>query len=180
MGGERQPPTPSQTVGPYFGIALTPAGAHELVGDGHLGTIFVTGTVRDGAGTPVHDGVVELWQADEDGEYSTMDTGFTGFGRCHTTDEGRFQFRTVKPGPIAEPGGTQAPHLNLSVYGTGLLKPVRTRMYFADEGSANAVDPVLSKVDPDRRHLLIGTVTGARVKFDIVLQGADETPFFDA
>jgi len=178
---ERLLPTPSQTVGPYFGIALTPEGANELAPSDTPGSILVEGTVRDGAGAPVHDGMLEIWQADEKGHYLESDGGFTGFGRCHTDDKGHYEFRTIKPGSIPGPEGTgQAPHINVAVYGTGLLKPVRTRMYFSDEAAANSIDPVLSGVDESRRRLLIAAVTDDRVTFDIRLQGDDETPFFDA
>jgi len=178
---ERLLPTPSQTVGPYFGIALTPDGANELVPADTPGSILVEGTVYDGAGTPVHDGMLEIWQADEKGHYPESDGGFTGFGRCHTDDQGHYEFRTIKPGSVPGPDGTtQAPHLNVAVYGTGLLKPVRTRMYFSEDEAANSTDQVLSGVDEHRRRLLIAAVTGDRVRFDIRLQGEDETPFFDA
>lgn len=178
---ERRPPTPSQTVGPYFGIALTPDGANELVAHGTPGSFLLWGTVSDAADDPVREGMLEIWQADTQGRYPESDSGFTGFGRCHTDDDGKFEFRTVKPGQVAGPDETmQAPHLNVSVYGAGLLKPVRTRVYFSDEEDANAADLVLSGVDPTRRPLLIAAVEGDRVRFDIKLQGDDETPFFDA
>jgi len=177
---ERQPPTPSQTTGPYFGIALTPDGANELVARGTPGSLLVWGTLRDSAGDPVREGMLEIWQADREGRYPESDSGFTGFGRCHADDDGRFEFRTVKPGGVPGPDGTmQAPHLNVAVYGAGLLKPVRTRVYFSDEEDANAADPVLSGVDQTRRRLLIAGVEGDQVRFDIKLQGDDETPFFD-
>lgn len=178
---ERLLPTPSQTVGPYFGIALTPDGANELVPADTPGSILVEGTLRDGAGAPVREGMLEIWQADEEGRYSESDTGFTGFGRCHTDDQGHYEFRTIKPGAVLGPDGTsQAPHINVSVYGPGLLKPVRTRMYFSDQKTANSTDPVLSAVEESRRRLLVAGVTGVRVRFDVKLQGDDETPFFDA
>ena len=176
--GERLPPTPSQTVGPYFGIALTPGAMSELVPDGTPGLIHITGKVTDGAGEPVHDAMLEIWQADQNGRYGA---GFTGFGRCHTEEDGTYHFRTVRPGRVPGPEGTeQAPHLSVYVYATGLLKPVRTRMYFSDEEAANATDPVLSAVDEASRHLLVAAVVADRARFDIRLQGDDETPFFDA
>lgn len=178
---ERQPPTPSQTVGPYFGIALTPDRANELVADGTPGSVVLWGILSDAAANPVRDGMLEIWQADGEGRYPQSDSGFNGFGRCHTDDDGRFEFRTVKPGRVSgSDGRMQAPHLNVSIYGAGLLKPVRTRVYFSDEGDANEEDLVLSAVDPTRRRLLIAAVEGNRVRFDIRLQGDDETPFFDA
>jgi protocatechuate 3,4-dioxygenase alpha subunit len=168
-------------VGPYFGIALTADGANELVADGTPGFLVVWGSLSDAASEPVREGMLEIWQADVEGRYPESDTGFTGFGRCHIDDEGRFEFRTVKPGRVPGRDRTiQAPHINVSVYGAGLLKPARTRIYFSDEADANAADPVLSGVDPTRRRLLIAEVQGNRARFDIKLQGDDETPFFDA
>lgn len=174
--------TPSQTTGPYFGIALTTDA--EMVLPGAPTSISLIGKLTDGEGRPVAEGLVEIWQADADGRYELAPVGagdgFTGFGRCHTDDEGRFWFRTLKPGPVPHPGGgLQAPHLNLAIFGAGLLKPLRTRVYFDDEEEANRTDPLLSSVDASRRHLLIGRIDGATVHHDIRLQGEDETPFFD-
>src|SRR5690606_4491471 len=107
---------------------------------------------------------------------------FTGFGRCGTgTDpENRFVFDTIKPGP---PGDGQAPHINVIVFMRGLLSHVFTRIYFDDEAEANARDPVLASVDEARRPTLIAarqtTPAGTVYRFDLHMQGPDETVFFD-
>jgi protocatechuate 3,4-dioxygenase alpha subunit len=177
--------TPSQTVGPYFGIAMTPEEASRLVPEGTPGSMSLTGTVRDGEGEPVPEGMIEIWQADQAGTYPSAPVGegdgFTGFGRCHTDDDGRYRFLTVKPGQVPAPGGgVQAPHINMAIFGGGLLKPLRTRVYFSDETEANTADPVLATVVQDRRHLIIARVEGDTATLDIRLQGDDETPFFEA
>jgi protocatechuate 3,4-dioxygenase alpha subunit len=183
------PLTPSQTVGPYFGLALTPEGSSQLVAEDHPAAIVISGTLSDGAGQPVPEGMLEIWQANREGRYLhpedtrdelALEDGFRGFGRCHTDDDGRYEFLTIKPGPVPAPGGgMQAPHINVAIFGTGLLKPVRTRIYFSDEQEANAVDPVLSSVDERDRSLLVARLEGRRAVLDIKLQGDSETPFFD-
>ncbi|MDW3205948.1 MAG: protocatechuate 3,4-dioxygenase subunit alpha [Alphaproteobacteria bacterium] len=189
--------TPSQTVGPYFAYGLTPEQygyplksiAHPTVGglDSAGGPrILVEGRVLDGNGDPVDDAMIEIWQADAQGRYPGTDTAansaFTGFARCGTgTDrERRFIFETVKPG-AAEDG--QAPHINVIVFARGLLSHAYTRIYFADEAAANEADPVLAAVPEPRRGTLIATRhetdRGVVYRFDIHLQGAAETVFFD-
>ena len=156
--------TPSQTVGPFFSIGLLEHSASEISEVG----IVVTGRVLDGAGEPVPDAMVEIWQADEDGRYRPD----FGWGRSGCDDDGRFSFVTRKPGGV----DGQAPHLMVLTFARGLLKPVLTRMYFPDEEQANAEDPVLSAVgDPST---LIARAGDGRLEFDIRLQGEDETVFF--
>ena len=170
-------------MGPYFGMALTPEGAAVLVPEDHPDAIVLSGTLTDGAGNPVKEGMIEIWQADEDGRYpdpSRPMQGFTGFGACHAGDDGSYVFVTLKPGRVPAPGGgSQAPHINVAVNGLGILKPLRTRIYFSDEKTANSDDPVLQTVHEDRRRLLIARVDGGKATFDIQLQGEDETPFFE-
>jgi protocatechuate 3,4-dioxygenase, alpha subunit len=156
--------TPSQTVGPYFSLGLLDAPANELVPGG----IRITGRVLDGAGEPVPDAMVEIWQADEDGRYRPD----FGWGRSDCDEEGRYSFVTRKPGPV----DGQAPHLTVMVFARGLLKPVLTRMYFPDEEEANAADPVFSAVGEPRT--LVARAAGDALEFDIRLQGEDETVFF--
>ena len=158
--------TPSQTVGPFFYFGLCERPAADLVPDG----IRVSGRVLDGAGDPVPDAMVEIWQADESGSYR----GDWGWGRCGTDHEGRFSFTTVKPGPVEG----QAPHLEVQVFARGLLKQVLTRMYFEDEREANDSDPVLSAVEPDERATLIATRADGGYRFDVRLQGDEQTVFF--
>ena len=171
-------PTPSQTIGPFFHDALLDEDRSELVASEHPGAIRIEGTVYDGAGDPVPDAMVEIWQADPAGRY---DEGFSGFGRSDTVDGGSFSFVTVKPGPVPGPdGGTQAPHITVSVFARGLLKRLVTRIYFPDEGDANASDPVLTSIeDPDYRGTLIARDDGGALRFDIRLQGENQTAFFE-
>lgn len=176
--------TPSSTVGPYFGLALTPHELSFLIPEATPGSISLVGTVTDGEGKPVLEAMVEVWQADENGSYDTAPVGagdrFTGFGRCHADDDGRYRLVTIRPGRVPAPeGGMQAPHISMAIFGGGLLKPLRTRVYFGDETQANAEDPVLATVEEGRRHLLIAAVEDDVVSFDVRLQGENETPFFE-
>jgi protocatechuate 3,4-dioxygenase alpha subunit len=184
-----RPPTPSQTVGPFFAGALPwPDGPH-VVAPGTEGAFRLSGRVLDGAGEPVPDALVETWQADPDGRFAHPDdprggaarAGFRGFGRCPTSADGWFWVLTVKPGPVpGADGRPQAPHLDVSVFARGLLDRVVTRVYFADEPAANAADPVLQAIaDPDARATLLARPDGDGYRFDIRLQGEGETVFFD-
>ena len=108
-----------------------------------------------------------------------LEEGFAGFGRSGTEDEGRFELVTVKPGAVPYPDGRlQAPHLVVGVFARGLLKRLATRMYFPDEEAANAADPVLALVAPERRATLVAVQEDGFLRFDIRLQGAGETVFF--
>lgn len=191
--------TPSQTVGPYFAYGLAPEQygypfLTSLVGarmaDEHVpGTrMRLSGRVLDGEGVTVPDAMIEVWQADSEGRYAHpsdprgRNIGFTGFGRCGTGTDAhhRFLFDTVKPGSA---GPEEAPHLTLIVFMRGLLTHAYTRVYFPDEVEANAADPVLRAVPEGRRHTLIAEKhegpTGLEYRFDIHMQGARETVFFD-
>ena len=189
--------TPSQTVGPYFAYGLTatqygydfdqPFDA-VLALDGATGErIRLEGRVFDGDGNAIGDALVEISQPDGESRYpeSVEDAsalGFRGFGRCGTgTDpESRFVFHTVKPG--AETSG-EAPHINVIVTMRGLLLHTFTRVYFSDEAAANSEDAVLASVPAERRKTLIAQRSeeggSVRYRFDIRMQGADETVFFD-
>ncbi len=190
--------TPSQTVGPFFAYALTPTDydytaltSNDLVTPDTVGEpIRIEGRVIDGAGDPVPDSFLELWQADGAGRFAGQsdtrpNTTFKGFGRSEADPEGRYSFRTVKPGQVAGPeGNMQAPHINVGIFARGILRRMFTRIYFEDE-AANAGDAILALVPEDRRHTLIakrdGTVGGMpRYVFDVRLQGDDETVFFEA
>lgn len=167
--------TPSQTVGPFFSHALPWPGGPHVVPAGTPGAFWLRGRVLDGAGDPVPDALIESWQADPAGSYQAG--SFRGFGRCPTTEDGRWAIRTVKPGPVPWPaGGNQAPHLALSVFARGLLNRVVTRVYFADE--PNHTDPVLSRLPEPDRDTLIARPTDDGYRFDIRLQGEHETVFF--
>ncbi len=196
MMGERGL-TPSQTVGPFFAYALTPAeydyaalAGDDLRTDDVEGMpIVVEGRLFDGDGAPVPDAMIEIWQADGKGRYpgasaALANARFKGFGRSETTG-GTWRFTTVKPGIVAGPEATtQAPHINVGVFARGVLKRLFTRFYFDDE-AANAADPILALVPADRRATLIARRDGARdglprYVIDIRLQGEDETVFFEA
>ena len=192
MTGEiKLEPTPSQTIGPFFHDGLVDGDRSRLVSPDHPSAIRIEGTVYDGAGEVVPDALVEIWQADREGRYddpgddrddSSPDREpLSGFGRSDTTDGGRFSFVTVKPGPVPGPAGEpQAPHVMVSVFARGLLKRAVTRIHFPDEEEANARDPVLASIqDPGLRETLIATDEGGGTyRFDIRLQGEDQTAFF--
>jgi protocatechuate 3,4-dioxygenase, alpha subunit len=170
--------TASQTIGPFFSHALPWPGGPHVVPDGTPGAFWMRGRVLDGAGEPVPDALIESWQADPAGSYEHP-SGFRGFGRCPTDEDGWWAIRTVKPGPVPWPGGgVQAPHLNLSVFARGLLNRVVTRIYFADEPDANADDPVLARLDDVRRATLIAAPVEGGYAIDFHLQGDRETAFF--
>ena len=184
--------TPFSTVGPFFKLLVRdrPEGNDCLVTDAtHGERIVVAGAVLDGHGSPVEDGLVEIWQADANGrfhhpeapEHERADPAFAGFGRTATASGGRFEFRTVKPGAVRQwPGGVQAPHILVSVMARGVMSRCWTRMYFADE-PMNDADPVLALVPAERRHtLLADRQADGSWAFNVVLQGPDETVFFDS
>jgi protocatechuate 3,4-dioxygenase alpha subunit len=167
--------TPSQTVGPFFSLGLPWDDGPHVVAEGTPGAFWIRGQVVDGAGEPVPDALVETWQADASGRYGG---DFRGFGRAPADAGGWYAIRTVKPGPVPGPDSTtQAPHLAVSVFARGLLNRVVTRMYFPDEESANAADPVLARVPGDARATLIARPSDDGYAFDIRLQGDDETVF---
>jgi protocatechuate 3,4-dioxygenase alpha subunit len=159
-------PTPSQTVGPFFAFALPfEGGAEAATLDSRA--IRIEGQLLDGAGAPVPDGLVEIWQGDQ-------------FARCRTDAEGAFHALVSKPPPAGGPDGTRtAPHLNVTVFARGLLRKLATRIYFPDEPLANQDDPVLQLVEAGRRPTLTARADGGVLHFDIRLQGHRETVFFD-
>lgn len=179
--------TPSQTIGPFFAYVLTPAQfgypmtsvATNRLADAETEgeRIRILGRVLDGGDAPVGDAMVEIWHADASGRYA--DPARRGFGRSATDADGRFVFHTVKPGPV---GGGAAPHVNAILFMRGLLCHLYTRIYFADESRANAADPTLARVPEERRATLVArreqTRDGVAYRFDIRMQGKDETVFF--
>ncbi|GAA3222880.1 protocatechuate 3,4-dioxygenase subunit alpha [Pseudonocardia petroleophila] len=164
--------TPSQTVGPFLSIGLTWPTGYLVVPEGSPGAIRITGTVHDGAGEPVPDGLVETWQADADGRF---DDPTFGFGRAATRPDGSYEIVTVKPGAL---GDGQAPHVDVSVFARGLLDRVVTRIYFPDEAAANAADPLLAGLPAERAATLVAAAAGpGELRFDIRLGGERETVF---
>jgi protocatechuate 3,4-dioxygenase, alpha subunit len=184
------PPTPSQTVGPYFHIGTDDGFIDgRLVDPSHPDAIRLFGVVRDGEGAPVNDCMIELWQANAAGRYAhpedvreelPLDDGFDGSGRACTDGDGHYEFVTVKPGVVPGLNGTmQAPHIDVSVFARGLLKRLVTRIYFPDEAEANEADPLLSSIpDPAARAALVAVEDDGGLRFDINLQGDRETTFF--
>lgn len=186
--------TSTQTVGPFFWNALLREDAARNVlttAETRGERIRIEGRVLDGDGAPVSDALVEIWQANSFGRYQhpadtrplPLDPAFTGFGRSGTDDGGRYWFETIKPGQVPFDGEqAQAPHIVYTVCSRGLLNHLLTRLYFADD-PANEADPILRLVPAERRTTLLarretdgGTVV---YRFDIVLQGAGETVFFN-
>jgi protocatechuate 3,4-dioxygenase alpha subunit len=184
--------TPSQTIGPFFAFGLIRKGENIVARESVEGQrIRIEGRVFDGEGKIVPDAMIEIWQANAYGRYNhpedkqekPLDPAFAGFGRAGTDDNGVYWFDTIKPGPVPGSGDSpQAPHLNLTVFARGMLLHVFTRIYFDDE-PANEADPVLSRVEEARRATLIArrekSGDKAVYRFDLHLQGENETVFFD-
>ena len=184
-------PTPSQTVGPFLHLGLTDTwSVSRMVGDEANGErVWLTFRVMDGDGMPVPDAMIELWQADSEGNYVLPGSpdvanraAFGGFGRLATAEDGSCTFETIRPGCVPGPGETiQAPHINVSILGRGILKRLSTRLYFAGE-PANARDPVLALVPESRRATSFAQPDPARIgywSFEVRLRGEGETVFFD-
>jgi len=199
--------TPSQTVGPFFAYGLAPNGRcqwdpngsyswKETIGDNLITPdtsgqkIRIEGRITDGDGAPINDAMLEIWQADAQGRYAhprddraRPNAKFKGFGRSATDKDGNYSFDTVKPGAVAGPGGQpQAPHIVFCIFSRGMLRQIYTRLYFSDE-EANAGDPILTLVPADRRGTLVAhkSMRGELpiYRFDIRVQGENETVFFD-
>jgi protocatechuate 3,4-dioxygenase alpha subunit len=178
----------SQTIGPFLRIGLEWMQIEDMAPKGVAGErVGIRGRVIDAEGKPVNDAAVEVWQANSQGRYAhpedkqdkPLDAAFRGYGRSLTDDNGAFRFNTVKPGRVPGPGGKlQAPHLNVTIFMRGLLKQLQTRMYFPDD-PANAGDPILALVPAERRSTLIARRSGDTLEWNIVLQGNNETVFFD-
>jgi protocatechuate 3,4-dioxygenase, alpha subunit len=187
-----QVPTPSQTAGPYFHLGLTEACSVKCIAGPHTKgeRVWLTCRVIDGAGAPVNDAMIEIWQADAEGKYNhpddlpekTVDSEWIGFGRMATADDGSCEFETIRPGRVPGSGNVlQAPHLNVAVFARGMLKQLYTRVYFAGD-PANSEDPAIALVPVPRRETLMAQSDVAdpgHWRFDIYLQGEQETVFFD-
>ena len=183
--------TTSQTVGPYFWIGFQWLFDDDVAGPSAKGERFeIEGRVVDGNGQGVPDAVLELWQANAAGKYAhpedsqqqSVEPGFKGFGRVPTAEDGTFRFRTVKPGRVLGPDGKlQAPHIVVSVFMRGLLRRLVTRIYFPGDVT-NSEDYALNLVEASRRPTLIARKSPNReclLQWNIILQGLDETVFFD-
>lgn len=201
QGLDRLKESPSQTAGPYVHIGLTPnfceiagvypsdLGAEMVNADTRGERIKIKVRVLDGAQTPLKDALVEIWQADADGLYNSpsetrgsADANFTGWGRRATDmTTGECLFETIKPGRVPYPDGRlMAPHITLWIVARGINIGLQTRMYFPEEDEANALDPVLLRVEHKNRiPTLIARRDGDSHVFDVHLQGDNETIFFD-
>jgi protocatechuate 3,4-dioxygenase, alpha subunit len=183
--------TTSQTVGPFFSIGFDKLNRDDLAAPGVSGQrIEIEGRVLDADAQGVPDAVIEIWQANARGKYAHPDDpqdkpaepGFQGFGRIPTQQNGTFRFATIKPGRVPGPDGKlQAPHILVSVFARGLMRRLVTRIYFPDD-PANSEDYALSLVESSRRHTLIAKHSSkgdGLLEWNVVLQGPDETAFFD-
>jgi protocatechuate 3,4-dioxygenase, alpha subunit len=171
--------TPGQTIGPFFGYALPFDRDNELVAPNSPGAIRLHGLVTDGAGAPVPDALLEIWQADADGVISSAtgslrrnDWTFTGWGRASTDREGWYSFTTVKPG-VTQSGS--APFFAMTVFARGLLNRLFTRIYLPGENLA--AEPLLASLPEERRETLVAVADEQGLRFDIRLQGDNETVF---
>ncbi|WP_316743530.1 protocatechuate 3,4-dioxygenase subunit alpha [Streptomyces sp. MK7] len=191
-GPEDVLPTPSHTVGPFYGYALPFRGGEEIAPLGHPDTITVHGYVYDGEGRPLPDALLEVWGPGPDGRLPAVDGSmrrdpasggflgrngveFTGFGRIQTDADGHWYVRTLRPGAR----GQNAPYLSVCVFARGLLVHLFTRIYLPGDATA-AADPLLSRLDERRRGTLIaGDEGNGTYRFDIRLQGEGETVFLE-
>ncbi|MCX5253403.1 protocatechuate 3,4-dioxygenase subunit alpha [Streptomyces canus] len=186
-------PTPSHTVGPFYGHALPFPGGGDIAPIGHPDTIVLQGYITDGEGNPLPDAFVELWSADPDGNVPQADgsirrdpaTGgylgrngveFTGWGRIQTDANGHWTARTLRPGAR----GQSAPYISVCVFARGLLVHLYTRIYLPGDEAALTADPLLARVPVERRDTLIARRRGdGTYRFDIRLQGEGETVFLE-
>lgn len=174
-------PTAGQTIGPFFAFGLQYPKMHEVAFPHSAGAIVLSGTVFDGAGAPIPDACVEIWQADEQGviprergSRTRDDHTFTGFGRSFTTDDGHYEFWTRNPGSVEG----AAPFFAAIVYARGLPNKLHTRIYLPETGELLDADPLLASLEPQDRATLIATrQPNGALRHDIRLQGEGETVF---
>ncbi|KUM87732.1 MULTISPECIES: protocatechuate 3,4-dioxygenase subunit alpha [Streptomyces] len=186
-------PTPSHTVGPFYGHALPFPGGGDIAPVGHPDTLTLQGYITDGAGTPLPDAFLELWSADPEGNVPQVDGSirrdpasggylgrngveFTGWGRIQTDANGHWSARTLRPGAR----GQSAPYISVCVFARGLLVHLYTRIYLPGDEAALAADPLLNRVPAERRDTLIARKQDdGTYRFDIRLQGEGETVFLE-
>ena len=185
-------PSPYSTIGPFFPSAFSDGTQDLTCGDGHIAQgqhVLLSGRVLEEGGQPTVNSIVEIWQPDAKGIFAhpldpraaQADPGFLGWGRARTDGEGRYEFRTVLPGSYVELGGARVPHINVMILAIGLTRRLVTTVFFGD-----AADPVLDAVgDPQARGRLLAVRAAASdrdgahaYRFDILLRGEGETPFF--
>ena len=172
--------TPSQTSGPFLSIGTEWNARGQMVDPSTPGAVTISGRVFDGAGAPVIDALLEIWQADPAGRFPPATaSSWTGFGRTLTDRSGAYRICTLKPGalPLAG-GGVEAPHLDVSIFARGLLQRLVTRIYFSDDTEVEC-DPLLSSIsDAEVRASLIARRGASGYHHDLWLQGDKETAFF--
>ncbi len=174
--------TPGQTIGPFYGYALPFDKGNELVNQAHTDSVRLHGTVTDGAGAPIPDALLEIWQADADGKIVAKDGSlvrdgytFTGWGRVAVDNVGHYTFTTLNPGATEE---GKAPFIMLTLFARGLLNRLFTRIYLPEDTAALAADPLLASLEPERSKTLIATrEDDGSLRFDVSLQGGHETVF---
>lgn len=172
--------TPSQTAGPFLSIGTVWIAGGDMVDASTPGAVTISGHLFDGAGAPVADALLEIWQADPAGRFPpATDPHWTGFARVLTDCSGAYRVCTLKPGALAFAGGSiEAPHLDVSIFARGLLQRLVTRIYFSDDAELES-DPVLSSISETKvRESLIAQRDGACFHLDLWLQGDKETAFF--
>lgn len=175
-------PTPGQTIGPFYGYALPFEKDNELVNQANPNSVRLHGVITDGKGEVIPDALLEIWQADENGSVVSRDGSlvrdgyaFTGWGRTAVDNVGHYTFTTVNPG-ATEDG--KAPFIMLTVFARGLLNRLFTRIYLPEDTRALDNDPLLSSLTEAQRKTLIATrEKDGSLRFDIRLQGEDETVF---
>ncbi|EFL26260.1 protocatechuate 3,4-dioxygenase, alpha subunit [Streptomyces himastatinicus ATCC 53653] len=186
-------PTPSHTVGPFYGYALPFPGGGDLAPAGHPDTITVHGRVHDGEGAPrpgrpgraVAGGPGRL--AVRRARIDAAPTRGTGDSPGATASTSTFSAASP-PTPTAHwsartlrPGAPAAPYISVCVHARGLLHHLYTRLYFPENARLNAADPLLAALDPARRETLVATAEPqpGTYRFDIRLQGEGETVFLE-
>jgi protocatechuate 3,4-dioxygenase beta subunit len=193
------PHTVTERTGPQLGDLRAGPLDHDLTrqhdGEPVGERITVSGRLLDGAGRPIRDSLVEVWQANGAGRYrhrwdrwdAPLDPSFSGAGRCVTDDQGRWEFVTIKPGPY--PWGNhenawRPAHIHFSLLGAAFAQRLVTQMYFPGD-PLFPFDPIFNSVrDPHVRERMIARFSIDRSRdhwalayeWDIVLRGPDETP----
>ncbi|MGG5817379.1 protocatechuate 3,4-dioxygenase subunit alpha [Falsiroseomonas sp. HW251] len=187
-------PTPWHTIGPFFPRTFFHDGDNDLNRGAARGQrIVLRGRVLEEGGAPCVNAVLEAWQADAEGRFAhpldpegrDADPGFLGWGRAWTDEDGRFEFRTIRPGGYDDPAGRRAPHVNIMVIGSGIMGRLQTTLFFPDE-PANLADPVLLSLPAPLRPRLIAAPDSEEkgvpaFRLDLLLHDAagGETPFFE-
>lgn len=194
------PQTLSEITGPLFGQHDIVNGDNDLTRQ-HAGEplgerIILTGRVLDGNGRPVPQALIEIWQANAAGRYhhvkdqhpAPLDPNFTGAGRALTDDNGSYRFVTIKPGAypwLNHYNAWRPAHIHFSIFGRAFVTRLVTQMYFPGDPLC-AIDPIFQSVREERaKKRLVAQFDlettqpqwALGYRFDIVLRGAEATPF---